>query len=568
MSSTYNVSHYLMDRLKEQGVDHLFGVPGDFVLGVFHSIEQRNIRCICTCNELNAAYAADAYARIRGLGALLTTYVVGELSAINGVAGAYAERVPVVQITGCPATRHYQNRPLLHHTLGDYMIPVKMYEPITAAASLLVDAAAAPAEIDRVLQACLLRKLPVYLGIPADIAVAPCSPPSGKLVIPARPLTDPAVLEEAVAEVAEMLRAASKPVVVVDGEIARFGLEKDVLALLQASGLPFATMMLGKTVLDEHHPQFIGLYEGDRSREYVRMRVEEADCVLMLGCLMTDFNSGGFTAHVDESKLVAVNVDRVQVKRHFYERLNVSEFLGKLASRVVKREAAGLDMRHASEACRYRASQTYQAEPGKKLSLDRFFARVSRFLDDKSVMIVETGSALFAGAEVLQPSGCKFMSQTFFGSIGYTVGATLGTALAAPDRRACLFVGDGSFQVTATDLSTMIRYKTNPIIFLLNNDGYLVERVISDGPFNDLQMWQYARLPEVFGGGWGCRVETEDQLEDALQQADARPGELVFVEVVLDKWDSPESMTRAGAAMARNNHLEALNLHPVGAASG
>src|SRR5262245_30968934 len=276
----YTVSHYVMDRLKELGVDHVFGVPGDFVLGVFHAVEQRGVRCICTCNELNAAYAADAYARTRGLGALLTTYVVGELSAINGVAGAYAERIPVVQITGCPASHHYKNRPLLHHTLGDYLIPMAMYEKITCASALLDSADKAPAEIDRVLRECLSRKLPVYLGICADVAMQPCTPPTNPLVVPTRPSSDPAQLTEALDEAVAMFNAATSPVIVVDGEVQRFGLESAVHRLLDATGYPFAAMMLGKSIIDEHHPQFIGLYEGDRSRAYVRDRVDQADAVL------------------------------------------------------------------------------------------------------------------------------------------------------------------------------------------------------------------------------------------------------------------------------------------------
>jgi indolepyruvate decarboxylase len=226
-----------------------------------------------------------------------------------------------------------------------------------------------------------------------------------------------------------------------------------------------------------------------------------------------------------------------------------------LAKRLVRRESGTLNLQHASRACRHRATEAYQTKDEQPLKLERFFHRISHFLDSQSTMIVETGSALFAGAEVLMPSGCQFMSQTFFGSIGYTVGATLGASLAAPQRRTCLFVGDGSFQVTAQDLSTMIRYRTNPIIFLLNNDGYLVERVISDGPFNDLQRWDYARLPEVFGGGYGCQVRTEGELEQALSEAKSRPNEVVFIEVVLDRWDSPDAMTQAGKAMARNNYL-------------
>jgi indolepyruvate decarboxylase len=352
-----------------------------------------------------------------------------------------------------------------------------------------------------------------------------------------------------------MFAAATSPVIVVDGEVQRFGLENAVHRLLDATGYPFAAMMLGKSVIDEHHPQFIGLYEGDRCRKYVRDRVEQADAILLAGPMLTDFNTGGFSARIDVGRSIAANVDRLRVRHHYYDRVAVGDFLKGLADRLPRRDAATLDLQHASRACRHRATENFQPIDAAPLKLERFFHRISHFLDGQTTMIVETGSALFAGAEVLMPSGCRFMSQTFFGSIGYTVGATLGAALAAPERRTCLFVGDGSFQVTAQDLSTMIRYGANPIVFLLNNDGYLVERVISDGPFNDLQPWDYARLPEVFGGGYGCKVHTEGDLERALAEAKRRPNDVVFIEVVLDRWDSPEAMTQAGKAMARNNYL-------------
>ncbi len=549
----YTVSHYLLDRLKELGLDEIFGVPGDFVLGVFHDIEKRNIRCICTCNELNAAYAADGYARKKGIGALLTTYVVGELSAINGVAGAYAERVPVVQITGCPATHHYKSKTLLHHTLGDYEIPLKIYENVTVASTLLLDAKTAPAEIDRVLKECLYHKLPVYIGIPTDIVVAPCEKPKQKLEIPKRPFSDANTLQEALNEALVMINKAERPVIVVDGEIARFGLEKEVLKLIEASGFPFASMMLGKSVISEHHPQFIGLYEGDRSRDYVRKRVEEADCIILLGAMLTDFNTGGFTAVIDSGKTIKANVERLEIRHHNYPQVNLAEFLKQLSEKVIQKK---LEIKKATESCTHRATLQFKPEENKKLTLARFFDRISHFLDQDSIMMVETGSALFAGAEVLQPEGCCFMSQTFFGSIGYTVGATLGASLANPKKRVSLFVGDGSFQVTCQDISTMIRYGARPIIFLINNDGYLVERVISDGPFNDLQPWKYHKLPELFSGGWGCKVETEGELEKALQEASKRSQDLVFIELIFDKWDSPPSMTKAGAAMAKNNFLK------------
>lgn len=551
--STYTIADYLFERLHELGVDDIFGVPGDFNLGLFRAIDKSKSRYVCTCNEINAAYAADGYARRKGIGALLTTYVVGELSGINGVAGAFSEHVPVVQITGCPATKHFHKKTLLHHTIGDYFTPLQMYQKITVASTILMDASKATEEIDRVLKECLYHKLPVYIGIPTDIVQVPCEKPKKKLEIPKRPTSNPGALAEAVQESLQMIEKAKKPVIVVDGEIARFGLEKEVLKFIESTGIPFASMMLGKAIYDERHPQFIGLYAGDRSQEYVRKRVEESDCILLLGALLTDFNTGGFTAVLNESKTIFCNVDQLSIRYHKFNNVNFLEYLKELMKSLKKRDPAKLDVQQAAGSFPHTSTLPYKAVKGKKLTLARFFDRISHFLDANSIMMVETGSALFAGAEVLQPKGCSYMSQTFFGSIGYTVGATLGASLAEPKRRVSLFVGDGSFQVTCQDISTMIKYKANPIIFLINNDGYLVERVILDGPFNDLQPWQYSRLPVAFGGKEGIKVQTEGDLETALSEATKRAHELVMIEVMLDKWDSPPSMTKAGASMAKGN---------------
>ena len=300
------VGEYLLLRLKEIGVDHLFGVPGDFVMGFFNQVMKSDIKYIGTCNELNAAYAADGYARIKGIGAFASTFGVGELSAINGVAGSFAERVPVVVITGSPATINFRTRPLLHHTLGDYQIPLRMYEKITVATTQLDNAEIAPAEIDRVLLACIKHQQPVYISIPSDVVTMKCKRPVS-FHFPSHPASDAESLAEAINESVNMIEKSKLPIVIGDVELIRYNLQNDFAALLDKTGFPYVTMMLGKTILSEQHPQFIGLFEGDRSREYVADRVESADCILKLGALMTDFNTGGFTSNLDDSKMISAN---------------------------------------------------------------------------------------------------------------------------------------------------------------------------------------------------------------------------------------------------------------------
>ena len=325
-TADWTVGGYLLARLKDIGVDHLFGVPGDFNLGFLNQVLDSEVRFVGTCNELNAAYAADGYGRINGAGAFVTTYAVGELSAINGVAGAFAERVPVVAITGAPSTAYFKSRALLHHTLGDYRIPLEMFRHVTAASTLLDDAEAAPSEIDRVLAACLEHQQPVYICLPSDILRMRCPAP-GPFTPPPPPTSDSATLQEALDEAEEMIAAAERPVVIGDVELIRYGLADEFAEFLDRTGLPFATMMLGKTVLPESHPQFIGLYQGDRSRDYVRNRIETADCVLELGALPTDFNTGGFTVRLDEERTISANIRSVKIKHHIYPDVALGDFI-------------------------------------------------------------------------------------------------------------------------------------------------------------------------------------------------------------------------------------------------
>lgn len=554
INSKITVAEYLLYRLKELGVDHIFGVPGDFVLGFFNQILKSEVKYVGTCNELNAAYAADGYARIRGLGAFSSTFGVGELSAINGVAGAFAERVPVVVITGSPATINFINRPLLHHTLGDYRIPLRMYEKITVASTQLVSGETAPAEIDRVLSECLSHQQPVYISLPSDVVMMQCERPLAFQVNPPPP-GDSNALDEAIGAAYEMLENAKNPVVIAGVELIRFKLQEELSSLLDKTAFPFVTMMLGKTVLSERHPQFLGLFEGNRSREAVRNRVESADCILQLGAWMTDFNTGGFTTNLDDASTICANIRSVKIKQKSFDNVDLRDFILGLTEKLSRRDSLSHEIQCAAASCVHRQTEPYLPDVPKALTIKRFFDRMSHFITCNSIVIAETGVSLFSAAEMLMPEGTTFIGQTFYGSIGYTVGATLGAATAAQERRTVLFIGDGAFQVTCQDVSTMIRYGLKPTIFLINNDGYTIERAIVDRRYNDIQPWRYHKLLEVFGGGVGFDVSTEGELEDALNKA-ATVDDLVFIEIHTGQMDCPEALLSAGRAMASTNQLD------------
>jgi TPP-dependent 2-oxoacid decarboxylase len=336
--------------------------------------------------------------------------------------------------------------------------------------------------------------------------------------------------------------------------LIRFKLQKEFSKFIDKTGFPYVTLMWGKTLLSEQNPLYIGLFQGDRSRDYVRNRVDSADCILQLGAILTDLNSGSFTTNLDDEKTISANIHMVKIKHHFYENIYLGDFILELTKALSHRDEDTLDIECGGDGCVHRATDPYEANALQPLTTKRFFDRMSHFIEKDSIVIAETGVSLFSAAEMLMPDGVTFIGQTFYGSIGYTVGATLGASTAAQDRRTVLFIGDGSFQVTGQDLSTMIRNHLKPIIFLLNNDGYTIERVINDNTYNDIQPWTYHKLVDIFGGGLGIDVHNEGELEDALKKA-LSADSLVLIEIHTGKMDAPESLISAGKSMAESSHL-------------
>jgi len=559
--SNSTVAGYLLWRLYQLGMDHIFGVPGDFAMGIFELIEKSPIKYVGMCNELNAGYAADGYARIKGIGAVAVTYAVGELSAMNAIAGAFSERVPVVLITGTPPTESLRSQPLLHHTLGDYKIPFASLSKITCAQTLLDDPSTAPAEIDRVLSECMFQLKPVYIAIPGDIVFRQCKPPSERFQLHRQHISDSPTLQEAVQEAVYLLNHASKPVIIGDVMVHRYKLQHEFKSLVERSGIPFVTMMMGKGLIDEHHPQFAGLYEGKRSRLEVEKLVEQADCVLVIGAIMTDLNTGGFTAKLDPNITITVNEDSVCIRYHKYTNIFMGDFLKAITSKVNPRQFNQIEpnFKPAKHACKHRPGLWQQSNQQKLLATKRFFDLASQILPENSIVIAETGESLFSMAETLLPPGGTFIAQVFYGAIGYTVGATVGVCTAVdngPKRQVFLFVGDGSFQISAQDVSTMVRMGYNPTIFVLNNDGYTIERCIMDGSYNSIPKWHYHLLPLVFGAKAGFDVHTEGDLERAVHNITSSGQNILhLVEVHVDRFDCSDTLKLAGRGMAEMNQF-------------
>jgi pyruvate decarboxylase/indolepyruvate decarboxylase len=370
------------------------------------------------------------------------------------------------------------------------------------------------------------------------------------------PKSDPVALAEAVAVIAARLNQAEKPVILADVGVDRHHLQNELRELLAATGYPYATMTMGKAVLEETHPQFIGLYDGAFSDSYVQKRLEEADWVLSIGALMTDFNTGSFSAKLNPSRTIELHGTYLKVQHAVYPNVAMRNVLPALCQQLKYRSAETLDLKPATDLLDSGFTLPFPPNFSAPITQRRFWYRLTQFLKEKDIVLAEAGTSLFGASVIPLPKDVTFVGQALWGSIGYTLGSLLGCAIAASERRTILLIGDGSFQLTAQELSTLLRHDLKPIVFLINNDGYTVERVIHGPtmPYNDIQRWQYHRLHEVFGGnGWGVKVSTEGELEDALKKAEVERDRLTFIEVVMDKMDSPDILLKIGKAAAEMN---------------
>lgn len=472
MAGHSTVGRYLVRRLEQAGLKHVFGLAGDYVLKFDDLLVASSMEFVTTSTEAGAAFAADGYARVHGLGALCITYCVGGLNAVNAIAGAYAERSPVIVISGAPGVRERVRSPLLHHRVRDFNTQRLIFDQVTVASVVLEDAARAPEQIDETIRACIWSKRPVYIELPRDMVDVPCRAPGPWRVRKA--VSDPDSLAEAVAEAASMLKAARRPAVVAGVEIQRWGLRDSLLRLIEHTGYPVATTPLGKSVISERHPQFIGLYEGAIANEGVRRVIERAGCLLLLGDYMTDVNLGIFTARLDASRTVYAAQRRVTVKHHHYDGIYLDHFMDGLRAALPRGRARRTRVRPAPRPFHPRRS--------RQVTVRRFFSRMNEFLSDDSVVVCDVGESLFGALNLTIHRPTEFLSSAYYTTMGFAVPAAIGAQLADRRLRPIVFVGDGAFQMTGMELSTAARLGLNPIVLVLNNKGYTTERLINEGP--------------------------------------------------------------------------------------
>ncbi len=542
MVKNITISDYLITILYDAGVRHVFGIPGDFVLGFFKKLEESRLQLINVCDEQGAGYAADAYARVRGLGVVCVTYCVGGLKVANTTAQAYAEKSPVVVISGAPGIKERQKDPLLHHKVKDFDTQKRIFEQLTVASTVIDDPQTAFEEIDRVLHAVMQHKRPGYIEIPRDMVLE-------KGIVSRRPHppqepVDQDTLQEAIEESTAMINTAKRPVIIAGVEIQRFGLQDLLLEFLDKTKIPVTSTLLGKSVISEHHPSFLGVYEGAIGREDVLHSVESADCLIILGAILTDINLGLFTAKLNPKITLYATSERISIRYHRYEGIDLKTFLQSLVhADILPYTGNGVP--------RDRTVETFVPRRNTKITVKKVFEKLNTILTDNTIVIADIGDALFGAADLSIHSRTEFLSPAYYASLGFSVPAAIGAQMADSSLRPLVIVGDGAFQMTGMELTAVVRYKLNPIIVLLNNNGYGTERPVLDGSYNDVQPWHYSRIPEILGRGYGFVAGTEEEFNEAITRAWHQSDSFNIIEVKLDTYDFSPALMRLAACMSQ-----------------
>ncbi|MDT5233646.1 MAG: alpha-keto-acid decarboxylase [Mycobacterium sp.] len=535
----YTVGDYLLHRLAELGVTEVFGVPGDYNLEFLdHIVAHPHIRWVGNANELNAGYAADGYGRLRGMSAVVTTFGVGELSAANAIAGSYAEHVPVVHIVGGPSKDAQGTRRALHHSLGDgdFEHFLRVSREITCAQANLMPATATR-EIDRVLSEVREQRRPGYLLLPTDVARFETEPPTAPL-----PRYTGGTSPRALAlfiEAATTLIADHQLTVLADLLVHRLNAVDNLEALLAADVVPHATLMWGKSLVDESAPDFLGIYAGAASAEPVRRAIEDAPVLVTAGVVFTDMVSGFFSQRIDPTRTIDVGVQQSTVGNHVFAPVDMEAALDALTSILTRRGITSPAV--ASTSDDLPAEMPDRDQPlSQKVLWDRF----CHALTPGNVVLADQGTSFYGMATHRLPRGVTFIGQPLWGSIGYTLPATLGAGLAHRDRRPVLLIGDGAAQLTVQELGTFSREGLSPVIVVVNNDGYTVERMIhgKTAPYNDIVSWSWADIPTALGvtNHLTFRAQTYGELDDAFVAAASHRDRMVLIEAVVPRLDVPD----------------------------
>lgn len=523
---------YLIKKLEELGINDFFGLPGDYNFNILYAIENNpNTNWIGCTNELNAGYAADGYARQKGFGALVTTYGVGELSSINAIAGSFAENVPVISIVGVPSSKNIDNKTLLHHNFQDVnpYAYLEAHKPVVETVAFL-NRDNAKIEIDRVLKVFLKERKPVYIAIPMDIAEMEISDKKVDYSWESNEET----LEKVISRIIAKIKNAKKPVILADVLTKRFDAKNELREFVEKSNLPTTSFMMGVDLISPDAKNYLGLYCGEFKNKFAQDLLENTDCLIAVGPIYSDLNSFGFNLPYKINSHIAIYGTHTYIDGVKHEDVKMADVLDGLSKVIdtynfeIEREEIG-----------YPQNEIVDGE----LSSEYIYPRLQEFLKENDIIFGETGIIPHGLIQMKLPNNTQVHTQTLWGSIGWATPATFGACIANPNSRVILFTGEGSHQLTAMELGSMLRYGVKPVILVLNNDGYSIERILSNNPddkFNDVIKMNYSKFARAFEGEiWSAKVETTEDFDKALRVTQIM-NKLCYIEVCVDKMDIPK----------------------------
>ena len=526
-----NTAEYIVKRLEELGVNDFFGLPGDYNFNIIYEVENNpNTNWIGCTNELNAGYAADGYARIKGYGALITTYGVGELSAINAIAGCMAENIPVVHIVGLPNSKVIENKSLVHHNLQEvnYKNFFEMYKNVTSASAFLTRDNA-KLEIDRILKVLVREKKPVYIAIPEDIAEMEIS----DRFVSYDWISDRDTLETVTNKIAGKINNSARPVIIGDDLIKRFDAEIEYNKFVEKTGIPVSNFLMGKNLVDMDLENYIGGYFGKYRNPIAEKYINETDCCITIGGIYSDLNTFGQNLPFDINKHIAIYGNYTYIDGVKYENIKMPELLEALTKCVERKEI---------ELERPNTGYKLQNAEKEELTTSYIYPRIQEFLKENDIVLTDTGTAPFGVAQVKCPPSVNFELQSLWGSIGWATPASLGASIAKPSSRVVLITGDGAHQISALEIGTMIKLGLKPIIIVINNGGYSTERLLSqneEAKFNDIADMNYAKFARAFSGDiWATQATTNDDFDKALKVTQIM-NKLCYIEACISPDDVP-----------------------------
>lgn len=532
------LSDYLFHRVVEAGAKTVFGIPGDFALPLFAALDRTGTKVATFAHEPALGYAADAYARLNGFAVAVVTYGAGGLNMVNAVAQAYAEKSPVLVISGAPEILSRRRNLMVHHRVKNFETQKRVYDEICCASALIDRVEDAAFEIDYVINKILSDKRPGYLEIPRDLCDCEIAMPrstSVKLSSENQLVTDASV-KGALSSFVDLIARARTPLLYVGVEVRRLGLEDELRRLVERLNLPFTTSMEGKAVLPETHPNFIGTYMGAVGPEQTRQAMMASDLIINVGTTLSDVNLGMFAGGLDPNKMIHMTTDGLTASGKTYPNVTLPTALSYFANR------AELGPFEFPEEWRLKPNETQRFGP---ITTDGVVALINDFVREvPSVLTLDVGDILFASSEIRAD---VLLAPSYYASMGFAVPAAVAAGIAMPTRRALAVVGDGAFQMTGTELGTAKRLGLSPIVLVLDNGRYQTMRLM-DAPrtYYDIPAWDYAK----FGAALGATTfvaETLEELHEQLERARSVHGP-VLIHAKMARDTASSSLIKMSAA--------------------